>query len=168
MQILGQFGFEPILFFAQIVNFFVIFFILKKFLYKPMLKMLEERKQRIAEGLKNAEEAEKHLQETLIKEEQIVKKAQEEARKMIEEAKAERDDMLQKAEVSTKARVDAMLQEARQQIAFETGQAEKRIASHVSRLAVQFLEQTVQDLFGPQEQELIMKNAMKKLREKVD
>jgi F-type H+-transporting ATPase subunit b len=40
---------------AQIVNFFVLLFILRLVAYKPILKMLDERKQRIAEGLNAAE-----------------------------------------------------------------------------------------------------------------
>ena len=42
---------------AQIVNFVLLLLILRAFLYKPMLKMLENRKQRIAEGLQAAEVA---------------------------------------------------------------------------------------------------------------
>lgn len=168
MQILNQFGFEPILFLAQIVNFLIILYVMKKFLYKPMLKILEDRKHKIAEGLRHAEEADKKLQETVQKEEEILQKAQGEARKMIEEARAEREEMLQQAENSTKAKIDSMLHEAREQIHFETNQAEKRLTSQVSRLALTFLEQAVKDLFGPQEQELIMKNAMKKMKKKAD
>ena len=40
---------------AQIVNFFVLLFILRLVAYKPILKMLDERKQKIAEGLNAAE-----------------------------------------------------------------------------------------------------------------
>jgi F-type H+-transporting ATPase subunit b len=42
---------------AQIVNFFVLLFLLQRFLFKPVVKMLESRKQRIAEGLQAAEVA---------------------------------------------------------------------------------------------------------------
>ena len=40
---------------AQVVNFFVLLFILRLVAYKPILKMLDERKQKIAEGLNAAE-----------------------------------------------------------------------------------------------------------------
>ncbi len=42
---------------AQIVNFVLLLLLLRAFLYKPVLKMLESRKQRIAEGLQAAEVA---------------------------------------------------------------------------------------------------------------
>lgn len=166
MEILNNFGFELILFAAQIVNFLVIFFVLKKFLYKPMLKMLDERKYKIAEGLKNADEAAKRLEETLQKEEKILSKAQEQARKLLEETKQQQAEMMRTTEETTRLQAEKMLKEARDQITFETAQAEKRITAHISELSIRFLQQSLSDLFGPAEQEEILKKAIKKLKDK--
>lgn len=168
MEILKNFGFEPILFIAQIINFLIIVYLLKRFLYKPVINMLEERQKKIAEGIKSSEEAEKKLQETIQKEETIIRKAQEEARKLIDDAKIEQAQMMQRAEEATQAKIDKMLQKAREQITFETAQTEKRLEAHISRLAVDFLQKSVQGLFGPKEQEMIMKNALQKIKKKVD
>jgi len=75
MEIFNQFGINPLLLLAQVVNFAVLLFILKRFLYKPILKVLEERKKRIEESLKNAEEIEKRLVETAELEEEILAKS---------------------------------------------------------------------------------------------
>jgi F-type H+-transporting ATPase subunit b len=168
MELLNNFGFEPVLFIAQIVNFLIIFLLMKKFLYAPLVKMLEDRKHKIAEGLRQADASAKLMEETIRKEEMILKKAQEDARKLIDEAKAQQASIMQQTEEATKARVDKMLNDAREQISFESIQAEKRLTSHVSKIAVQFLQEAVQGIFGPQDQELIMKNAIKKLSKKVD
>ena len=82
MEILNNFGFEPILFFAQIVNFLIIYLVLKKFLYKPLLKVLNDRKHKIEEGLKSAEESNRLLKETIDKEQEILKNAQLDAKKV--------------------------------------------------------------------------------------
>ena len=166
MEVLNKFGFEPILFLAQIFNFILLFLILKKFLYKPVLKMLDERRQKIEQGLKDAAEADKRLQETIEKESKILKEAQAQARKMLDEAKTTQQQMLRDAEEATQAKVEKMLDEARKQITYEAAQTEKRLTANVSQLAVQFLQQSITDLFGTKEQEIIMKNAVKKLQEK--
>ncbi|HSW47886.1 MAG TPA: F0F1 ATP synthase subunit B [Candidatus Saccharimonadales bacterium] len=166
MEILNNFGFEPILFFAQIVNFLIILFVLKKFLYKPVLKLLKERRDKIAEGIKQAEEAAKILEQTLEKEEKILKDAQEKAKKLIAEAKLQTEDMLKKSEEQTKQRIDVMLKEARDQISYETGIAEKRLETNISKLAVAFLEKSLKGFFGQKEQEVLMKEAIKKLTTK--
>ena len=64
MDILNQFGISPVLLTAQVVNFLVLLFILKKLLYGPLLKVLAERRKKIEDSLKNAEEIELRLQET--------------------------------------------------------------------------------------------------------
>lgn len=164
MEILNNFGFQWTLFAAQIVNFLIIYFLLKKFLYKPVLKILETRKTKITEGIKQAEESERRLQETIEKEDKILKAAQEQAKQMIDDAKAQSHELLKKSEVDTKKQIEAMLKEARTQITYETGLAEKRLETNVSRLAINFLEKSLTGLFGEKEQEIVMKNALKKLK----
>ena len=46
-----QFGFQWQLFISQVISFCVVAFLLQRFAYKPILKVLEERRQRIAEGI---------------------------------------------------------------------------------------------------------------------
>ncbi len=73
MEIIKNFGLNPILLAAQIVNFLIIFFILKKFLYKPVLNVLNKRQVTIKEGLKQAEEARVKLEKVVIEEKDILK-----------------------------------------------------------------------------------------------
>ncbi len=54
-QTATQFGVTWPLFISQVISFAVVAFLLQRFAYKPILKVLEERRQRIAEGLANAE-----------------------------------------------------------------------------------------------------------------
>lgn len=168
MEILDKFGFEPILFIAQIVNFLIIFFVLKKFLYKPLLKIIDERKKKIEEGLTAAEENNKKLTETIEKEQEILKKAQIEARKLIDEAKSKQDEIINKSEQTAKLRVEKMLADAKTQINSEVSIVEKRLASDVSRMASIMLNESLKDFFTPSDQELILKNAIKKLKKRAD
>lgn len=86
MEILNQFGINPLLLVAQVVNFVVLLFILKRFLYKPILKVLEERKKRIEQSLKNAEEIEKRLIEIAEREAESIRRSAKEGEKIIKEA----------------------------------------------------------------------------------
>ena len=87
MEILNQFGVQPILLAAQVVNFLILLLILKKFMYKPLLKVLDERKKKIAESLKNAEEIEKRLADTNVEVEKILAKAVNEGQKIMDQSK---------------------------------------------------------------------------------
>lgn len=94
MEILNQFGINPILLAAQVVNFLILLWILNKLLYKPVLKALEERKKRIEDSLKNAEEIEKRLLETEEEREKVLAKALQESQKILDETKEAAAQML--------------------------------------------------------------------------
>ena len=64
MEIIRNFGIQPVLLLAQIVNFLIILYLLQKFFYKPIVKLLEQRKKRIEESLKNADLIEEKLKKT--------------------------------------------------------------------------------------------------------
>lgn len=73
-QFVTQFGIDWKLMVAQLINFAVVFFVLKKFAYKPILKLLDERKQKIEDGLSFAEKAKQELASIeVIKTEEIAK-----------------------------------------------------------------------------------------------
>ena len=89
MEILEDFGVEPILLLAQVVNFVILLYILKRFLYKPILKVLEERKKRIETSVKQSEDIQKRFDEMSKKQAEILDKAKVESEQIIEGAKNE-------------------------------------------------------------------------------
>jgi tRNA A37 threonylcarbamoyladenosine synthetase subunit TsaC/SUA5/YrdC len=58
-KLLESFGIDYKILIAQIINFSLIFFLLYKFLFNPLKKVIEERKKKIYEGLKKWQESEK-------------------------------------------------------------------------------------------------------------
>lgn len=164
MDILEKFGVDPILLVAQIVNFLIILFILKKFLYKPILELLNKRKITIKEGLKQAEEARLKLEKIIIEEKQILKNAQLQARKIIEDARQESVDTAREIHEGSKKQTEKMLNDARAQMAREFQQTEKRLAVNVSKIAVSFLQKSLEKFFSGKEQEKVMVEALKQIK----
>ena len=62
-QLLFQLGIDWKLFLSQTVNFFILLIVLTFFVYKPLIKIIKERNQKIKEGLDKAEEADIRLKE---------------------------------------------------------------------------------------------------------
>lgn len=166
MDILKNFGFDPLLFGAQIVNFLILFFVLRRFLLKPVLSVIKSREDTIKLGLKKAEEATKLLEKTKAEEKTILHNAQLEARKFLTLAKAEATDIAKIAQLEAKKETTNMIEEAKGEIARETTLAEERLAKHVSTLAVEFLQKAVSEIFTEKEQGEIMTKAMKTLHKK--
>ena len=95
------FGWNPWLFLSQVISFVIVALLLRRFAYKPILAVLEERRRRIEEGQLNAEKIKKQLAEAEQRYAEILAKANADAQRMIDEARessahlAERKQQLQ-------------------------------------------------------------------------
>ena len=165
MEIIKNFGVNPILLAAQIINFLIIFFILKKFLYKPVLDLLKKRRITIQEGIEHAEEARVKLEKVVIEEKNILKNAQMQAKKIIEDAREESIGVIKQLNDNAKKQTEKMLKDAKDQIIRESIETEKRLAVKTSKLAVSFLEKTLNEFFSLKEQKEVMSSALKRLKE---
>lgn len=136
MEIAKQFGIEPILLLAQIVNFLIILFVLKKFFYKPIVKMLDDRKKKIEESLKNADAIEEQLKATEEKSALILDTAHQNAEDILAEAKTEAQRIVDAAGVEARLTVEETLKKAVEQIASEREKMQKNLESQTLDLVV--------------------------------
>ncbi len=166
MNILQEFGVNPLLLAAQIVNFLIILYLLKRFAYKPIFKMLNDRKKTIAEGIKNAEEAAKALEKATEEEKKVLRKAQEEAQRILSDAKNQADATMSEARDTARKQVEQMLDDARAKIAEDTKAMEKQLAVSTAAMAVDLLKQSVKDIFTAKEQQEAVNKLSKKISKK--
>lgn len=84
---------------SQILNFLVLFLLLQFVLYKPLLNMMAQRRERIAEGINNARKAEEALASAEADKQKILDEARAEAQKIIIEARARAEESAQQVTV---------------------------------------------------------------------
>ena len=128
---------------AQLINFGILLIVLRLFLYRPVVRLLDERKRRIEEGLNLAQEAA-----------QQASASQDDARRALEEARAEgrqlvvqaqessarlRDELRERAE----AEAAQLVERARQEIGAERDQAIVQLRAEFSDLALTAAEQVI-------------------------
>ncbi|MBI2598837.1 F0F1 ATP synthase subunit B [Candidatus Curtissbacteria bacterium] len=131
MEIAKQFGIQPILLLAQVVNFLIILFILKKFFYKPIVKMLDDRKNKIEESLKNSALIEEKLAATEEKSAAILDGARKTAEDFIGDAKGEAQRIAAAAAKEAKAQTEETLKKAMEQISSEREKMQKDLEAHM-------------------------------------
>ncbi|MDO9444895.1 MAG: F0F1 ATP synthase subunit B [Dehalococcoidia bacterium] len=141
---------------SQLINFGIIMIALRIFLWKPFLRVLDERRQKIDAGLK-ASEAAAHAAET----------SQDESRRILEEARAESREIVSRSqetanrlreELETQARRDAeqIVTRARQEIDAERQQAIQALRAEFADLTIRAAERVVgQSIDGATHQRLI-------------
>lgn len=163
-QILSQFGIQPILLLAQTVNFLVLLFILNKLLYKPLLKVLSERRKKIEQSLKNAEDIEKRLNDLSMEEQKRILKAAQEAELIIKQAQEAGVQILEEAKVKAESVGQEMLEQGRAQTQVEKEKMQAELKEGFASLVEMSLRQVVKDSLSPKDQKEILQKATKQIK----
>lgn len=162
-KILSEFGVQPILLAAQVVNFLILLFILKKFLYGPILNILQKRKELIVKTLKNAEESEKILQETNTKANKIIERTLEESRRILDESNKAGAQILE----DTNKAVEGILQNAQKEalslMNIERVKLKQEIREHLGDLAILAFEKITGKTINKSQQKELIEKAVKEL-----
>jgi len=148
----------------QIINFAVLVFILKKFLYKPILTIIDQRNKKIQDSIKAAE---KTLEEK-EKIEQIKKKA-------IEAAEKEAVRIVDLAKKTAGKTAKQMIQDAKQEaeeevdkkfqlLADKLADQEKKITAKITDMVIKTTSRVLKDSLTTQEQKQIIDQEIKKLK----
>lgn len=143
MDALSSLGIDLKLIIAQVVNFSILLFVLTKFLYKPLIKIMDERKQKIAQGLKDSQEAgdklaqadktsRQQISEAVTQANSIIDKAKKEAEveanAILDKAKNKASDIVEKAQEAAKQREEEIMKSVRLRVAGLVGAAFEKIA----------------------------------------
>jgi F-type H+-transporting ATPase subunit b len=86
MEILEAFGINGKILLGQIINFLILFYLLKRFAFKPFLKTLKERREIIRAGIEKEKEAKEQLRMIEAERERILREAQERAVVILKES----------------------------------------------------------------------------------
>lgn len=154
-------GIEPIQLLTQTFNFLVLVFILGKFLYKPILKKLEERRKKIEEGLQYTEKMKKALEENEKKRQEIINKAKDEARTIVEEGKKTGKKV--EAEIIEKAHKEAkeIVERGGKELELERQQMEKQLKIDTVEIAEAFTMKILSEVLDKDNQEKIIDKKIK-------
>ncbi len=151
-------------YFSAFSSFYFILFLLKKFLYKPVLKLLKDRKDSITEGIQKAEEARLLLEKAQKEEKEILQRAHAQSEKIQEQAKIAVSELLKEAREKAKENTEQMILQAKESIAKEKEKVENELITKVSELSVTFLKKALSQTLNPKTQKEIMTQTLTKLK----
>ena len=148
------------LFFWTLLAFLAVFFILKKFAWKPILSALEERETGIADSIAAAEKVKKEMGQMQAENEKIMLEARAERAAMLKEAKDTRDSIISKAKEETKVVADKMIAEARLQIEQQKMAALTEVKNEIGGLALEVAEKVLRKHLSTTESQNSFANMM--------
>src|SRR6201993_4596531 len=113
------FGWNWKLFLSQVISFCIVAFLLRRFAYKPILAVLEERRRKIEEGQLNAEKIRKQLADAEKRYQEIVSKGNADAQKMIDEARQSAAHLSERKQQEAVAAAEQIIVKAREAATIE-------------------------------------------------
>lgn len=135
-DVLGTLGINWKLFLAQLVNVGIVIFVLSKWVFKPLGKLMEERTKKIDDGLAHAKEADKRLKDAKDKESDLLAQARKESRVMLDEAIAKGENERADRVERSKQDIDAQVEEAKAKIQQERVDALEAVRLEVAELVM--------------------------------
>jgi F-type H+-transporting ATPase subunit b len=157
------FGFQKQLFLSQVISFGIVAFALHRFAYKPILKVLEERRQKIAESLANAEQIKKELANAQAKAQEILGQASAQGNKMIEEARQSAAKVLEQESQKAVATANDIITKARQASEAELARMKMELRKEVGRLVVATSAKVTGNILTAEQQNRLAEDTAKQL-----
>jgi F-type H+-transporting ATPase subunit b len=136
-QIARTFGVDWPHLIAQMISFSIVCFLLYRFAYRPVLRMLQDRRQLIAESLANADKVKAELARTETQRQEVMAQANAQATQFIEEARAAADVLLKKETKKAIAAAEEIIVKAHQAAAQDHARMLAELKQEVGRLVVQ-------------------------------
>lgn len=149
---------------AQAVNFFILLFILKKFLYKPMLKFLRERREGIEEGLKKSELAEQQFTEMRELQAKELAKTRVEAQGIVNEAKKRAEDAKNEIIANTKKETETLFTKAQNDIDQLKAQRMQEAEQELGKLALEGMEHLLREKIPEDQKDALQTDAINHIK----
>lgn len=120
---------------VQIIAFLIFVWLLWRFALGPIVKVLDDRQDRIRESMSAAEKMQEELKATQARNEQVLAEARREGQEIIAKARQSGDQMIARAQEEAGTQADAYLKRAQESLRQETEQARQQLRQEVADLA---------------------------------
>lgn len=163
-DLIHQFGINWKLLIAQAINFFILLFLLKKFAYGPILKILRKRREEIEGGLKASKEAKEQLERAEELKEKTLQKARGEALAIVSQAektaKVHQEEIVQGGH----RKAENLVVEAKKIIEEEKAKMGERVYENTQELIKLGLEKVLGRMPTKERDEILIQEALRELK----
>ena len=162
-QIANTFGVDWPHLGAQVISFGIVCILLQRFAYKPVLKMLEQRRQQIAQGLVDTEKIKTELARTEVQRHEVMLQADAQATKLIEEARASAARLLEQETQKAISAAEQIIVKAREAADQEHARMLVELKREVGRLVLQTAARVTGKLLTAEDQRRLAEETTRQL-----
>ena len=157
------FGWNPWLFLSQVISFIIVAAALRAFAYKPILAVLHQRREQIAQAQLNAEKIKQQLAEAEQRHAEILAKANVEAQRMIDEARASSGILAERKQQEAIAAAEEIVAKAREASAIEHERTMAQLKRELGRLVVDTTAKVTGKVLTPDDQRRLQEEATRQI-----
>src|SRR4029453_3643199 len=166
-DILGEtadtFGWNWKLFLSQVISFCIVAFLLRRFAYKPILAILEDRRRKIEEGQLNAEKIRKELAQGGKRYQEIVSKANADAQRMIDEARSSAAHLSERKQQEAITAAGQIVAKAKEAAALEHERQMQTLKRELGRLVVDTTAKVTGKVLTAEDQKRLQEEAARQV-----
>ena len=157
MDALGVSGWKLI---VQIISFVIFIVLLWRLAGGPITRMLDQRQDKIREGMEAADRMKAELQATAAKNEEVLRQARADAQQILTDARATGDAQIARAKEEAERQGEEYLTRARQTLQSETETARQQLRQEVADLAVMAASKIVRKELDPAAQARLIEETL--------
>lgn len=158
---LGALGVDGQAFVIQLITFILAFLVLKRFAFKPILKVLNERRETIENGVKLGEKMKQEEAKLAAKVDDTLHKARQEADQIIATAQDSGREAVRESEEKARLKADGIVKEAESRIVQETARARKQLEQEVVGLISDTTEAIIHEKVDAKKDAALIERALK-------
>ncbi len=143
---------------AQAVNFGVLLAVMTFFLYRPVLRLLDERRERVRQSMEHASKLEKQVEEMEVERKKRLKEWDDQAKDFLADAKKQADTSRKELTDAAKAEVDQLLEKGRKQLEDERRALLSGLQETVTTVSIQLAEKILAREFSDADQKKLLQD----------
>ena len=157
------FGVDWSHFISQVISFVIVAILLQRFAYKPILQVLEQRRQRIADGLANADRIKQELAKTEAARQDVLNQANQQANRLIEEARAAAARVQEQETQKAIAAAEQIIAKAREAAVQDHARMLADLKREIGHLVVETTSRVTGKVLTPDDQQRLAQETTRQL-----
>jgi F-type H+-transporting ATPase subunit b len=148
---------------AQIISFSIVCVLLQRYAYRPVLKVLEERRKKIVQGLDDAKKSSESLAQAELERREILRKADDEATRLIAESRAAAARVKEEETQKAIASAQLIILQANEAAAQEHARMFQELKQEIGRLVVETTAHVTGKILTPEDQRRLSEETARRL-----
>ena len=163
VAVAGQFGLNGQMFTAQLINFLLVLIVLWRFAYRPIVRMLDEREEKIEKSVKQADEIEKRVSEIEKERDEVMNTARREAQEIADKAHKQGEERREEIIGAAKREVERVIVKGKEQLVAEKEAMMRELKKEIIDIAMKAATRSAEDQIDESKSKSLAEEAVRKM-----